>query len=410
MPFATPSSSPHRVVLGVGGGIAAYKAVELCRLLRSKGYFVSPVLTRDATRFVGEVTFSALASEPVRTSFYGDPTTPIPHTFLGSSASIVVVAPATAHLIARYAMGLADDLLCATLLATRAPVLLCPAMHTEMWEQPSVQENLATLRRRGVLVLEPEHGALAGGDEGTGRLVEPQRIAEYVERIVAGYRGVLSDTRIVISAGGTREAIDPVRVLSNRSSGRQGYALAEVACRLGATVTLVTTVDRALHGDVARSIELVHVESADQMHRTMLEHAKGSDCIIMAAAVADFTIEQASQKLKRRDGVPQLQLKPSVDVLGDLVARRTTDQVIVGFAAETSDVVENARVKVRDKGVDLLVVNNVSEPGVGFEHLTNEVLLFSPDGSYEKISLRAKEAIAMEILTRVAALLAQRTP
>ena len=206
----------------------------------------SVVLTPDATRFVGAVTFSALASEPARTSLYGDPTTPIPHTYLGSNASVVVVAPATAHVIARYAMGLADDLLTATLLATRAPVLLCPAMHTEMWEQPSVQENLATLRRRGVLVLEPDSGALAGGDVGTGRLPEPARIAELVERLVEGYRGPLSGRRLLISAGGTREAIDPVRVISNRSSGRQGYALAEVACRMGAEVTLVSTVEREL--------------------------------------------------------------------------------------------------------------------------------------------------------------------
>ncbi len=246
MPSATPKSKTPRIVLGVAGGIAAYKSVELLRLLRERGYHVAPVLTPDATRFVGTETFSALASEPARTSLYGDPTTPIPHTYLGQHADVVVVAPATAHLIARYAIGLADDLLTATLLATRAPVLLCPAMHTEMWEQPSVQENLTTLRRRGVLVLEPEVGALAGGDEGTGRLPDPRKVAELIERILEGYHGELSGRSVIITAGGTREAIDPVRVVTNRSSGRQGYALAEAAARMGARVTLVTTVERDL--------------------------------------------------------------------------------------------------------------------------------------------------------------------
>ncbi|HEY5437986.1 MAG TPA: flavoprotein, partial [Acidimicrobiales bacterium] len=218
MPSATPNSSSPRIVLGVAGGIAAYKSVELLRLLRGAGYFVSPVLTPDATRFVGAVTFSALASEPARTSLFDDPASPIPHTHLGQLADLIVVAPATAHLIARYATGLGDDLLLATLLASRAPVLLCPAMHTEMWEQPSVQENLATLRRRGVMVLGPASGDLAGGDRGVGRLAEPVDIFQMIERIVKGYRGVLTGRRVLVSAGGTREPIDPVRVISNRSS------------------------------------------------------------------------------------------------------------------------------------------------------------------------------------------------
>lgn len=271
MHSATPDSSSPRIVLGVAGGIAAYKAVELLRRMRDAGYFVSPVLTRDATRFIGEVTFSALASEPARTSLYGDPTTPIPHTYLGQHADLIVVAPATAHLIARFAMGLADDLLSATLLASRAPVLLCPAMHTEMWEQPSVQENLAVLRRRGVLVMEPATGPLAGGDIGAGRLREPEEIFELVEHMLRGYRGPLSGRRVLISAGGTRESIDPVRVISNRSSGRQGLALAEVAHRLGATVTLVSTSALDLALDVVRQIEVVHVESAAEMREAMVE-------------------------------------------------------------------------------------------------------------------------------------------
>jgi len=407
MPSATPDSRTPHIVLGVAGGIAAYKSVELLRLLRDKGYHVAPVLTPDATRFVGTVTFSALASEPARTSLYGDPTTPIPHTYLGSNAAIVVVAPATAHLIARFAMGLADDLLSATLLATRAPVLLCPAMHTEMWEQPSVQENLATLRRRGVLVLEPEAGRLAGGDEGTGRLAEPATIAELVDKIVGGYRGALSGVRVLVSAGGTREAIDPVRVLSNRSSGRQGYALAEVAHRMGASVTLVSTVHATLSLDTAGAIEVVRVESAAEMRDAMMKRAEESDCVIMAAAVADFTPRASSEKLKKRDGPPELHLEPVPDVLAELVAHRTKGQIIVGFAAETNNVMENALAKLRDKGVDILVVNDVAAPGAGFEHSTNEVVVLDRREEPERISLRSKEAISWEILARVAALLPQ---
>jgi phosphopantothenoylcysteine decarboxylase/phosphopantothenate--cysteine ligase len=407
MPSATPRSSSPRIVLGVAGGIAAYKSVDLLRRLREAGFHVAPVLTPDATRFVGVVTFSALASEPARTTLYGDPTTPIPHTYLGQSADLIVVAPATAHLIARYAMGLADDLLTATLLASRAPVLLCPAMHTEMWEQPSVQENLAILRRRGVLVMEPATGVLAGGDVGAGRMREPEEILDLVEHIVRGYRGPLSGKRILISAGGTREAIDPVRVLSNRSSGRQGYALAEVAHRLGARVTLISTVALPLALDVVRDVEVVAVQSAAQMHEAVMSRLPDNDAVIMAAAVSDFTVKPSSKKLKKDTGPPELVFEPTTDIVLDLVANRRTNQVIVGFAAETHDVNGNALAKLRKKNVDLLVVNDVGAPGVGFEHETNEVTLLDRRESSETISLRSKEAISYEILTRVASLLTQ---
>jgi phosphopantothenoylcysteine decarboxylase/phosphopantothenate--cysteine ligase len=407
MPSATPKSSIPRIVLGVTGGIAAYKSVELLRRLTDAGYYVAPVLTPDATRFVGAVTFSALASEPARTSLYGDATTPIPHTYLGQLADLVVVAPATAHLIARYAMGLADDLLTATLLATRAPVLLCPAMHTEMWEQPSVQENLTILRRRGVLVLEPATGQLAGGDVGAGRLAEPEVILELVDRIVHGYRGPLTGKRVLISAGGTREPVDPVRVISNRSSGRQGYALAEVARRLGADVTLVTTVERDLALDVVRGVDIIRVETAAQMHDALLKLSPEFECVIMAAAVADFTVTPMSEKWKRYAGSPQLNFEPTADIVADLVAKRHRGQVIVGFAAETSNVQENALAKLRAKGVDLLVVNDVSAPGVGFEHATNEVTLLDHSEVTQTVALRSKEAISLAILTRVASLLSE---
>jgi phosphopantothenoylcysteine decarboxylase / phosphopantothenate---cysteine ligase len=410
MPSATPDSHAPRIVLGVSGGIAAYKSVEVLRRLRDAGYHVAPVLTPDATRFVGALTFSALASEPARTSLFADPATPIPHTALGQGADLVVVVPATAHLIARYAMGLADDLLSATLLATRAPVLLCPAMHTEMWEQPSVQENLATLRRRGVLVLEPEVGHLAGGDEGKGRLVEPEAIVSLVERILAGYRGPLSGRRVLVTAGGTREPIDPARVVSNRSSGRQGYALAEVAARLGAEVTLVATVERALALDVVRRVRVVVVETAAEMLDAVRAESPTSDVVVMAAAVADFAPRAVKEKLKKEFGPPALEFIPTVDIVSELVAHRRAGQLIVGFAAESTNALEHGLAKLRKKGVDLLVINDVSAEGAGFEHATNEVTLLGRDEVPTHVAKASKEAISYAIFTRVASLLPQGAP
>ena len=407
MPSATPDSSSPHIVLGVAGGIAAYKAVEVLRRLRDAGYHVAPILTPDATRFVGTLTFSALASEPARVGLYDDPELPIPHTALGQSADLIVVAPATAHLIARYAAGLADDLLTATLMASASPVLLCPAMHTEMWEQPVVQENLATLRRRGVLVLEPERGHLAGGDEGAGRLAEPATIVSLIERIVAGYRGPLTGRRVLVTAGGTREPIDPVRVITNRSSGRQGYAIAEVAARLGAAVTLVTTTDRTLAIDVVGRIDVVEVVTAAELREQALNLAKDMDVIVMAAAVADFTVDPAPNKLKKLAGPPKLALVATPDILVELVANRRDGQVIVGFAAESTDVIANAQAKFERKGVDVLVVNDVMTPGAGFESPTNEVRLLLRDHEPVAVSMRTKEDVALEVLTRVVALLPQ---
>ncbi|MEI6736760.1 MAG: bifunctional phosphopantothenoylcysteine decarboxylase/phosphopantothenate--cysteine ligase CoaBC, partial [Actinomycetes bacterium] len=392
-----------RIVLGVAGGIAAYKAVEVLRRLRDAGCFVSPVLTPDATRFVGEVTFSALASEPARTKLYGDPTTPIPHTYLGQNADLIVVAPATAHVIARYAMGLSDDLLTATLLASRAPVLLCPAMHTEMWEQPSVQENLATLRRRGVMILEPEDGALAGGDSGKGRLPDPEVIASLVLDIVNGRSGgLLRGRRVVISAGGTREAIDPVRVITNRSSGKQGYAIAEVAARLGAEVILVSTSSLTLAPDVVRSISVITVSSAAEMADVVLRESGNADVVIMAAAVADFTVATADHKLKKDDGVPTIELVPTQDILLALGHRKRPGQIIVGFAAETNDVLANAQAKLLRKGCDFLVANDVSADGVGFDHATNEVVILSTGAEPYSVAMTSKEQVAYELLSKVA--------
>jgi phosphopantothenoylcysteine decarboxylase / phosphopantothenate---cysteine ligase len=398
----TSGSTGPRIVLGVCGGIAAYKAVEVCRLLVDAGAHVIPVLTSEATRFVGAVTFSALASEPVQSSLW-DEASPIPHTRLGQRADLILVVPATAHLMARYAAGLADDLLTATLLATRAPVVLCPAMHAEMWEHPSVRENLATLERRGVGIVPPAIGHLAGGDSGEGRLADPAVIASRALAAVGG-PGDLIGLHVVVSAGGTREALDPVRFLTNRSSGKQGHALAEAAARRGATVTLVTSSSRPVSSDVRAAITRIDVESAAEMEAALAEPSRRADVVIMAAAVADFRPKMAAdRKLAKEDGVPDLVLEPTPDILTGLVKRRRPGQILVGFAAETNDVLTRGRKKLQRKGVDLLVVNDVSAPGAGFDHDTNAVTILGADGSTTEISLTSKDAVANAVLDRVMA-------
>jgi phosphopantothenoylcysteine decarboxylase/phosphopantothenate--cysteine ligase len=385
------------VVLGVAGGIAAYKAVEICRGLMDAGAWVSPVLTEDATRFVGALTFSALASEPARTSLFGGPD-PIPHTRLGQAADLVVVAPATARLLGKYAAGISDDLLSATLLATRAPVLVAPAMHTEMWEHPAVRENLATLRRRGVHVVDPESGRLAGGDVGEGRLAEPGRIVAAAAGVLA--RGQdLAGVRVLVTAGGTREAIDPVRFVGNRSSGKMGYALAQVAASRGAAVTLVTTQTR----DVTPMVTVVPVESAEDMHREVLARFAAVDVVVMAAAVADFRPKAvAGEKLKKRDGLPEIVLEPTPDILAALGAAKA-GQVLVGFAAETERIREHAAEKLAAKQLDLIVANDVSAVDAGFEVDTNRAVLLDSSGTVDETALLTKTALADVILDRVAA-------
>jgi phosphopantothenoylcysteine decarboxylase / phosphopantothenate---cysteine ligase len=394
----------HRVVLGVCGGIAAYKAIDVCRRLVDAGVHVAPVLTDDAQRFVGAVTFSALASEPARTSLFSGPD-PIPHTTLGQTADLVVVAPATAKLLGKYAAGISDDLLTATLLATRAPVLVCPAMHTEMWEHAAVQENLTTLRRRGVHVLEPETGRLAGGDVGAGRLADPERIAAAALALLDPPAQSLVGLRVLVTAGGTREAIDPVRYVGNRSSGKMGHAVANEAARRGASVVLVTTSTVPSAPDV----EIVRVESAEQMHDAVLARFGNSDVAVMAAAVADFRPKAvAPQKLKKHDGVPEVVLEPTVDILAALGDAKRGDQVVVGFAAETEQLRERAAAKLAAKRVDLMVANDVSAPDAGFEVDTNRALLIDASGGAEEIPLLTKVALAATVLDRVEDLLASR--
>jgi phosphopantothenoylcysteine decarboxylase/phosphopantothenate--cysteine ligase len=394
--------SGKRIVLGVSGGIAAYKAVDVCRRLVDAGAFVSPVLTENATRFVGAVTFSALASEPVRTSLWHEPE-PIPHTRLGQGADLIIVAPATARILGKYTAGISDDLLTATLLATRAPVLVCPAMHTEMWEHPAVQDNLEVLRRRGVHILEPAVGRLAGGDVGAGRLADPADIVAAAERVLSPQD--LAGLRVLVSAGGTREAIDTVRVVTNRSSGKQGYALAEVAAARGAQVTLVSTVDRpAPHG-----VEVVPVASAADMEQAIVPRQDEFDVIVMAAAIADFRPKDpADRKIKKEDGLSEIVLEPTHDFLVDLGQRKPTGQVLVGFAAETSGLRENAAGKLRRKNLDLIVGNDVSAPGVGFEHDTNEVILLFAGGEQQDVPLTDKRQVAAAVWDAVARIRSQQ--
>jgi phosphopantothenoylcysteine decarboxylase/phosphopantothenate--cysteine ligase len=388
-----------RLVLAVTGSIAAYKAVDVCRRLVDAGAHVAPIMTADATRFLGPATLAALASEPVHDSLWSD-ADPIPHTALGRTADIVLVAPATATLLAKYAAGIADDLLTATLLATRAPVIVCPAMHTEMWEHPATVDNVARLRSRGVVVVEPGVGRLAGGDEGAGRLAEPQEIVAAVERMLTPQD--LAGRVVLVTAGGTREPLDPVRFLGNRSSGKQGEALAAEAVARGASVVLVT----AAEGTGPPGTELIRVETAAEMEGAVLARAGDADVVVMAAAVADFRPKvAATEKLHKAEGVPEVLLEPTTDILAELGRRKRPGQVLVGFAAETGDVRAGAEAKLRAKHLDLIVANDVTAPGVGFGHDTNAATLLDRAGNWTDVPLTTKRELASTVLGVVAGLL-----
>jgi len=387
-----------RIVLGVTGGIAAYKAIEVCRRLIDAGAHVVPIMTKGAEHFVGRTTLSALASEPVQTSLW-DEESPIPHTVLGQGADLIVVVPATARLIGAYAAGISSDLLTATLLATRAPVVVCPAMHTEMWEHPAVHDNLQRLRSRGVHVVEPDEGRLAGGDIGKGRLAAPERIVAAIEQVL-GPRDLVG-VSFVVSAGGTREPIDAVRVIANRSSGKQGYAVAAEAASRGADVTLVSTVELP----VPAGVSVVPVETAAEMQQAVETAASSADVVVMAAAVADFRPKAATVgKWKKEQGPPEIVLEPTPDILAGLGAAKRPGVLLVGFAAETADLVANATSKLRRKNLDLIVANDVSAPEVGFQHETNAVTLISASGTLQEVPLADKRSIARALVDQVVTL------
>ncbi|MEE1822921.1 bifunctional phosphopantothenoylcysteine decarboxylase/phosphopantothenate--cysteine ligase CoaBC [Streptomyces sp. BE20] len=392
---STEQAGAPRVVLGVSGGIAAYKACELLRRFTESGHQVTVVPTEAALHFVGEATWAALSGRPAATATW-ERVHEVPHVRIGQSADLVVVAPATADLMARAAHGLADDLLTNTLLTARCPVVLAPAMHTEMWEHPATRENVATLRRRGVIVLEPASGRLTGKDTGKGRLPEPSAIFDAC-RAVLRYGGVRTDLagrHVVVSAGGTREPLDPVRYLGNRSSGKQGYALAATAAARGARVTLISA--NAELPDPA-GVDVVRVATALELRDAVLTASTEADAVVMAAAVADFRpAVYATGKIKKVDGVeqPPVELVRNPDILAELSAHRPrSGQLVAGFAAETDEVLANGRAKLARKGCDLLVVNEVGD-GKAFGQDVNEAVVLGSDGSETPVPVGPKEALA----------------
>jgi phosphopantothenoylcysteine decarboxylase / phosphopantothenate---cysteine ligase len=403
-----------RIIVGVSGGIAAYKAATVVRQLTELGHQVRVIPTESALRFVGAATFEALSGEPVQTGVFED-VPQVPHVAIGQSADLVVVAPATADLLARAAHGRADDLLTATLLTARCPVLFAPAMHTEMWQHPATVENVATLRRRGAVVLEPAFGRLTGADSGAGRLPEAEEITTFAQLLLERHDAMpydLAGVKLLVTAGGTREPIDPVRFIGNRSSGKQGYALARVAAQRGAEVTLIAGHTAGLIDPAG--VDVVHVSSAQQLRDAVSKHAPDVHVLAMAAAVADFRpAHVATAKIKKAatedTAAPTIELVRNDDVLAAAVQARAAGQLpnmraIVGFAAETGDangdVLFHARAKLRRKGCDLLVVNAVGE-GKAFEVDNNDGWLLASDGTELALQHGSKTLMASRIVDAI---------
>jgi phosphopantothenoylcysteine decarboxylase/phosphopantothenate--cysteine ligase len=385
----------RHVVLGVTGGVAAYKAAYLARRLVESGAEVRPIMTQAAQEFLGPRTLAAITGhQPLMGFFPAEEVSP--HTGLARWADVIVIAPATTATIARLAGGISDDLLVGTVLAAEVPVIVAPAMHTEMWKHPSTRRNIEVLRSDGYIVVGPDSGPLAGGDEGPGRLVEPDEIVAAVDRVLTGD---LDGWTVLVSAGGTREPIDPVRYIGNRSSGKMGNAIAVSAARRGAKVTLVSS---APSPDVA-GIEMVQVETAEQMAGAVWDAAKTADVVVLAAAVADFRPrDPGDEKLRRSEGPPEIELEATPDILAG-VATLHPRPFLVGFAAETGSL-DGAIDKARRKGVDLLVGNDVSRAGSGFGTDTNEVALITPDGATDVWPVLAKTEIADRLWDRIVAM------
>ena len=387
------------IVLGVTGGIAAYKAVEIASRLKKAGAEVRVVMTRAAASFVAPLTFREITGQAVATSMWTEiPAHHVEHIALAELADLVLVAPATANFIAKAAAGIADNLLTTTVLATRAPLYIAPAMNTGMWENPVTQENVMRLRDRGVQVIPPAEGLLACGTTGAGRLPEPEEIVAAVERHFAAAE-ILAGRRIIVTAGGTEEALDPVRYLSNRSTGRMGYAVAAEAARRGAEVILVSA---PTHLDTPAGVRRVDVRSAREMYDAVMAEYENADAVVKAAAVADYRpAEIAPQKIKKSDGELTITLARNPDILMEL-GRKKTRQVLVGFAAETENVETYAQGKLLKKNLDFIVANNVAEKDAGFSVGTNRVKIFFKDGRAEEHPLMAKSELAGIILDRLA--------
>jgi phosphopantothenoylcysteine decarboxylase/phosphopantothenate--cysteine ligase len=382
-----------RIVLGVSGGIAAYKACELLRLLTESGHSVRVVPTEAALRFVGAPTWEALSGQPVATGVFTD-VPEVPHVRLGQTADLVLVVPATADLLAKAAHGLADDLLTTTLLTARCPVVFAPAMHTEMWEHPATADNVATLRRRGSIVIEPAEGRLTGADSGKGRLPDPQEIFAIARRVLAGRApSDLAGRHVVVTAGGTREPLDPVRFLGNRSSGKQGYAFATVAVARGAKVTLIAA---NVTLPTPAGVELVRVGSTAELRDAVLASAGSADAMVFAAAPADFRpAHYADQKIKKAaDGsAPTIELVTNPDIAAEVGVGKRPGQVLVAFAAETQNALENGAQKLIKKQADLIVINEVGADKV-FGADDNDVVVLGADGSRTALGRRKKEDVA----------------
>ncbi|HVD70788.1 MAG TPA: bifunctional phosphopantothenoylcysteine decarboxylase/phosphopantothenate--cysteine ligase CoaBC [Actinomycetota bacterium] len=392
----------RRVLLGITGGVAAYKSAHLARLLTAAGVEVTVVMTESATRFVGPDTFAALTGRPVHTSLWERPGEVL-HVRLAHEADLAIVAPATANLLAKLAHGLADDLLTSTLLEYAGPLVIAPAMHTGMWEHPATRGNVETLEGRGVTFVGPVEGALAHGDSGVGRLAEPEVIAAEVLAVLDGAgAGSLNGRTVVVTAGPTYEPIDPVRFIGNHSSGKMGVAVAAEAIRRGATVHLILG-----PGTVAppAGAQVVRIATAEQMREAVMRQADDTDAIVMAAAVADFRPKDAATgKLKKDDGTPEVRLEPTPDILAEL-GERPQRPYLVGFAAETSDVEAHGRAKLARKHADLLVANEVGREGTGFGSETNHAAIVSVNG--DDIALRdwTKRELAAVIVDRIEAAL-----
>jgi phosphopantothenoylcysteine decarboxylase/phosphopantothenate--cysteine ligase len=389
------------VVLGVTGGIAAYKSIQVARDLTRLGAKVDSVLTRSAQKFVAPLSFEGVTGRPALTDLFSAEGAAL-HVRLGREADVICIAPATADLLARAAQGRSDDLICTTLLATRAPVIVCPAMNDKMFSHPQVQANLAHLRDKlGYTVAGPAEGALAVGEgEGPGRMIEPWQVEEYIGRALSG-EGSLTGKRVLVTAGPTREAVDPVRYFGNRSSGRMGFAIAQAAWRHGAAVTLVSGPTSL---EIPVGVDLIPVESTVEMHDAVQGLVSSADVTVFAAAVADFRpLEAKEEKLKRAETGDTLivSLVANPDVAADTMGLRKKGSFAVGFALETNDLLENARKKLEAKGFDLVVANDATEAGSGFEVPTNRVTLLSSDGAAEELPLMSKEAVAEELIERV---------
>jgi len=393
-----------RVALGVTGGIAAYKAAELLRVLQDRGLEVQVVMTRNAREFVTPLTFAALSGCKVITEMFSgaqgeaNVESAVEHIALAQAIDALVIAPATANVLAKMAQGIADDFLTTLCLATKAPVIVAPAMNVNMWEHPATQQNLEVLRGRGVRVLDPDEGYLACGMTGAGRLTSVAAIARAVFETL-GLREDLKDEAVLVTAGRTEEPLDAVRYLSNRSSGKMGYALAEASQRRGARVVLVSGPAQL---EPPAGVFVERVRTAEQMGEAAFRHLEQASVVLMAAAVADFRPAVAhSGKIRRQDGIPSLQLEPTTDILAEIVRRRRPDQLVVGFAAETERVLENARAKLGAKRLDLIVANDVGQEGAGFDVDTNIVTLLFPDGRVKPLARMSKLEVANRILDEI---------